>query len=111
MALIETATLDPWDGDPEQLEPSLEPAPAGQHARVQWYVPFAGQKGQGIAILYDGTPAWIHGNDLDKPVDADGIKRVRTGDLIAYTGKNINWGAKKKKDSPPRLIGVSIAAI
>ena len=58
-------------------------------ARINWYSPFGGQTGQGIAILRDGSSAWVHGRDiLDEP-DKD-VQRLYFNDLIKFAGIRTN---------------------
>jgi len=102
--LLEETTLQPWTGTPEELDPSLDPVPSPGHARLQWYSPFAGQTGQGPAVLYDGSAAWVHGMDVRDPPDPDGIKRLYRNNLVSYAGTHTNWGTKK--EGPPKLLCV-----
>lgn len=101
--LLATATIQPWFGTPDELEPKLDPIPAGQFARIQWYIPFAGQTGQGIAVLAAGSTAWVHGDDLRIYPDPDGVKRIKRGTLIRFR-ENVEWG---NKSGPPKLTGVT----
>lgn len=99
-ALLASANLQSWNGSPEELDPPLGEIPFS-HARVDWYIPFAGQKGQGIAKLTDGSSAWISGENLDIQPDPDGIKRLWHNDLVSFFGLHHGWGTKK---GPPKLI-------
>jgi hypothetical protein len=101
--LLATARIPAWNGTNEELEVPLGPLPTRGQARVEWYIPFAGQTGQGIAFLCDGTPAWVHGKDVLISPDEDGIKRLWRNDLISFKGEPENWGAKQ---GPPRIVGV-----
>jgi len=101
--LLASARLACWNGSPEELNPPLGPIPDGSFARVDWYIPFAGQKGQGIAKDHKGTSYWIHGQDLGIQPDADGIRRLRHNDLISYVLIHQNWGTKP---GPSKLLGV-----
>lgn len=101
-ALLLDTRLVKWRGRPEDIDPPLGPIPRGC-ARVQWYIPFAGQTGQGIVILHDGSPAWIHGIDIEEPCEADGIRRVYRNELVTFGGMVKNWGSKK---GPPKLLRV-----
>lgn len=102
-ALLASADLGPWNGSPEELDPPLGQTPQGDFARVDWYIPFAGQRGQGIAKLADGSPAWVSGENLDIKPDPDGIKRLWRDDLVSFTAIHQNWGTKK---GPPKLLCV-----
>jgi hypothetical protein len=102
--LLADATLMPWNGSPEELNPPLGPIPEGDYARVDWYITFAGQKGQGIAKLADGSSVWVIGQDLDVPPDGDGIIRLYHNDLLTYVGIHKNWG--RKKEGLPKLLCV-----
>ena len=102
--ILADAEIASWNGSPEELNPPLGPIPVGDYARADWYIPFAGQNGQGIAKLRDGSPVWVHGQDLAVPADEDGIVRLYHNDLLTFVGINKNWGTKK--DSPPKLLGV-----
>jgi len=102
--LLEGTTLRPWTGKPEELDPPLDSVPGLGYARMQWYSPFAGQTGQGPAVLYDGSAAWVHGVDILDSPDPDGIKRLYRNDLVSYAGIHTNWGTKK--DGPPKLLCV-----
>lgn len=104
--LCDTATIPEWNGSNDELEIPLLPVPGPGLARVEWYIPFAGQTGQGIAILQDGSPAWVHGANIQKDPDPDGIKRLWRNDLISYTGMPEKWGTKK--GSPPKIVGVRL---
>lgn len=101
--LLEDAVLPRWNGFLDELAPPLGPIPNGTYARVDWYIPFAGQNGQGIAKNEAGKSFWIHGQDVAIPPDADGIKRLHHGDLISYILVHENWGTKA---GPAKLLGV-----
>lgn len=103
-ALLASANLSPWNGSPKELYPPLGLVPPGNFARVDWYIPFAGQKGQGIAKDQAGNPLWVLGQDLLVEPDTDGIKRVFHGDLVSFTGIHQNWGTKR--EGPPKLLRV-----
>lgn len=102
--LVSQTEIDTWNGSPEELDPPLSPVPEGNFARVEWYIPFAGQNGQGIVRLHDGTNAWVHGEEILDPPDADGIKRLRRNNLIQYQEILQQWGSKK--DGPPKLVRI-----
>jgi len=97
---LESCSLPVWNGKPEELTVPMDSVPGNGHARVQWYVPFAGQTGQGIAILNDGSSAWMHGVDILIQPDSDGIKRLQRNDLVRYQ-EAIKWGTKP--GAPPKL--------
>ncbi|MDO8424441.1 MAG: hypothetical protein Q7S70_00695 [bacterium] len=101
--LLANAAIPIWEGTPEELNPPLSPIPDGTFARIDWYVPFAGQKGQGIAKDQKGNSYWIHGQDVAVPPDADGIRRLYHNDLISYILVHQNWGTKT---GPAKLLGV-----
>lgn len=98
------AMLTSWKSNPAKLDPLLEKVPGPGFARVDWYIPFAGQKGQGIAVTHNGIPVCIHGQDILNPPDADGIKRLWHNDLVRYEGKPLKWG--NKKDGLPKILKV-----
>lgn len=102
--LLSGATLPTWNGRAEEVDLPLSEIPPGNHARVDWYVPFAGQTGQGIAKLRNGGSAWVHGSDVQEDPDPDGIKRVFHNELVSFEGEPQQWGTKK--DAPPKLVGV-----
>lgn len=102
--LLVATKFEPWDGRPEELNPPLGPVLKGNFARVKWYIPFAGQKGQGFARIADGSEACILGQDLAVPADEDGIVRLHHGDLVNFADIHQNWGTKK--DGPPKLLNV-----
>ncbi len=109
-AWLKMVSLDVRDDVPPDTA-QLGPLPSqnghpGDYARIQWYTPFAGQKGQGIAILRDGSSAWIHGAEVHAEPDADGIRRLHCNDLLRYEGVDANWGSKQGK--PPKLTGVTL---
>lgn len=101
--LSEGVNFAKWRGTPKDLEPDLGPIPSGNAARVQWYVSFGGQTGQGIAIRRDGSSAWIHGIDIQQEPDPDGVKRLWTGDLINFS-EAVSFGTQKNR--PPKLLNV-----
>lgn len=103
--LLGSTDLNTWNGTQEELEPPLGEIPSKQHARISWYVPFAGRNGQGIATLQDGNSAWVHGADILNPPDTDGIKRLFHGDLISFVGAPEKWGTKE--GAPPKLSEVT----
>lgn len=84
---LRKVSLEQWQGKDEDLSPQLEPPPEG-YARMKFYIPFMGQTGQGLALLpSDSTAtAWVHGIDIKDPPEPDGIKRLRTGDLVSHAG-------------------------
>jgi len=84
--LVALAEIDPWSGKPQDLEPPLPTIPSGNYAVVQWFVPFAGQTGQGYVWMLNGgrNQACIHGVDLIVPPDSDGVKRLHRGDVVKY---------------------------
>lgn len=102
-ALLTSATLPPWKGSLEELNPPLSPIPSGNFARIDWYIPFAGQKGQGIVKDHAGKSYWVHGQDIAGPPEADGIRRLFHNDLISYIMVHQNWGTKA---GPSKLIGI-----
>lgn len=102
--LLSTARLAEWKGRDEEIDPPLAEVPSGNYARVQWYIPFAGQTGQGIAILPDGNSCWVHGADIQEAPDPDGIKRLYHGELVSFKGPPQKWGTKQ--GAPPKLVGV-----
>lgn len=103
--LIAKAHVSKWKGKPEELDPPLGEVPGPGYARVQWYITFAGQTGQGPVNLHDGT-AWVHGCDIvGLEPDEDGEIRLRRGDVISFTGK-ARFGSKP--NGPPKLVGVKL---
>ncbi len=119
-SLLETTRLQPWSGSPEDLDPPLPAVPGPNSGVVQWYVPFAGQTGQGIVGLHEslrwkpkptdpsqedkGLNAWVHGIDIHCDADPDGVKRLRRGDVVSFVGNPQRWG--HKEGAPPKLLGV-----
>jgi len=101
--LLESATLQSWEGKEEELDPPLDPIPEPGTGRMQWYVPFAGQTGQGPVTLFSGKDAWVHGSELMIEPDPDGIKRLDRNDPIRYAGIQKKWGSKS---GPPKLLCV-----
>lgn len=81
---LQETTLPLWEGLEEELNPSLEPIPTGNYARVDWYSSFAGQTGYGYAKLADGKSVSIHGMDILDPPDEDGIHRLYRNDLLQF---------------------------
>jgi hypothetical protein len=116
--LAQDVQFEPWCGTKEDLDPLLGDIPGTGFARVQWYVSFGGQTGQGIAILHEssrwkpkrlskgndeGISAWIHGIDIQEPADSDGVKRLWFGDLISFSG-TASFG--KQEGRPPKLLNI-----
>jgi len=95
--LVSDANILAWAGKPQDLEPPLPQIPSGNYAVLQWYVPFAGQTGQGYVWMTNGgrNPACIHGVDLIVPPDSDGVKRLHRGDVVNY----LRTGRFGNKDS------------
>lgn len=104
--LLADTVLSSWDGTPEELIPPFDQIPGSGFARIQWFSPFGGQTGQGIAILHDGSAAWVHGVDILDPPDPDGIQRLWYNQLISYKGEPVSWGTKK--DGLPKLLCVKV---
>lgn len=104
---------------PELVEPVLAPVSGPGFARVEWYVSFGGQTGQGIAIGHEsqrrkakpknpnekdeGLNFWIHGTDIQESPDPDGVKRLWSGQLISYSGTE-HFGTQKGR--PPKLLNI-----
>lgn len=106
MELIKIAKISRWRGKPEELDPPLGPVPGPGYARMQWYITFAGQTGQGPANLHSGGNAWVHGTDIvDVEPDPDGEVRLWQGDLVSYEG-TAKFG--NKPNGPPKLLGVRL---
>lgn len=103
-ALLANAELSRWSGGQDEPYPPLMTTPEGNYARMDWWVPFAGQRGQGIAKNNEGASFWVSGESLEAPVDEDGIVRLYHGDLISYAKIQPVWGKQKKKT--PKLLGV-----
>jgi hypothetical protein len=104
--LLESATLANWTGKSQDLDPPLPQTNNGL-AILQWYIPFAGQEGQGYVWLRNGKEAAVVlGDDVSIAPDADGVKRLWRGDVISYEDKVFGWGAKK--NGPPKLTGVKL---
>ena len=104
MALVKSAKIREWKGAMTLLDPMMGPIDVGQ-ARIKWYKVTGGQKGQGIAVLDDGTDAWILGDDLLVEPDDDGIKRPGGfNTLISFSGIG-QFGSGRSK----RLMGVKLA--
>ena len=99
--LLAGTEFEKWGGSPQELEPPLNPVPEGR-ARVEWYIPFAGQKGQGIARLPNSS-VWVLGQDILNLPDEDGIKRLRRNELLRYTALHYDWGTKT---GLPKLLNV-----
>jgi len=109
----------------DELEPWLG-TPAEGCYRMDWFLPFGGRRGQGIARTADGTAVWVVGNevlnqhDLDDlaakkvPIqnfrivqpEADGIVRLRRGMDIRSLGIRSGFS---KKDGPKYLQGIYLA--
>lgn len=92
--LLNGITLQPWQGKPEELDPLLDSVPGNGYAIIDWYTPFAGQKGQGIAKDQTETSYWVLGQDLLVQSDENGIQRLERGDLITFEGEPVKWGDK-----------------
>lgn len=106
--LVDSVDLQPWEGDAADLNPLLDPVPDDPKlARMQWYIVFAGQTGQGPAFLSDGSTAWVHGIDILDPPDPDGFKRLWRNDLVSFSGA-VAFG--KKPNGPPKLLNVKRVA-
>lgn len=100
-----TDPLAEWKGADDELDPPLPEAPGPGFAVVQWYIPFAGQTGQGPVVLANGSNAWVHGTDVGLEVEADGEVRLWRGDVVSYAGTD-KFGTKPGK--PPKLTGVRL---
>ena len=101
--------ISKWSGKkPEELEPPLPKAPAGQYAVVGWAVTFAGQTGMALVHLANGSGnAWVHGVDIAEPNrNPDNSIQIQRGDIISYEQAVQGWGSKK--NSPPKLTGVRL---
>ncbi|MCX6724276.1 MAG: hypothetical protein NT155_03865 [Candidatus Staskawiczbacteria bacterium] len=106
--LVQSAHLPTWTGNDAELDPQLPEVPEGNFATVQFYIgSFAGQKGQGLVVLRDGTTAWVHTPDIvDLPPEADGVTRLWIGDIVSFEKKVYGWGSKV--GGPPKLTGVKL---
>jgi len=103
--LLNGTLLRPWQGKPEKLDPPLDDIRPG-FGRVSWYNPFAGQTGQGIVTLHNGSSVWIHGaNILNYQSDFDGIVRLWRNQVVQYGEIQRNWGTK---EGPPKLLNVKV---
>ncbi len=116
--LVRETQLQEWSGTPEELDPPL-PTPKEGQAVVEWFVPFGGQTGQGVAVLPEsqrrkrkpqdpsqndeGVRVWIHGADILQDLDADGVKRLRRGDVITFSGTD-SFG--KQEGRMPKALNI-----
>jgi hypothetical protein len=108
MALVKSAKLESWKGAEAELNPPLPKVPGPGHAVINWYKANAGMTGQGPATSYEGVQYWVHGEDvLGLEPDADGIKRLRQGDVVSYTG-TAEFG--EKPNGPLKLTGVRLVS-
>jgi len=103
--LLETTTLISWNGSIDELYPPLGPWNEVEW-RIDWYIVFAGQGGQGIAKNHTGESAWVLRQDLFPSVspDGDGLVRFFHNDPVLCSGIHKGWGTKK--DAPPKLLCV-----
>jgi hypothetical protein len=102
--LIAGARIEPWTGKPTDLEPPLPQAGNG-NAIVQWFIPFAGQTGQGYVWLSNGrTAAVVHGKDILVQPDEDGVKRLWRGDEVSFKDKVPFGNGKNDKLTQVRLV-------
>jgi len=104
--LKDVKRLMTWDGAESEVNPPLPEVPEGQFAVVDWFIPLAGQTGQGIVLDQNGKSAWVHGLDIEgfNPTSFEPL--LWHGDIISYTGVVMNWGSKK--NGPPKLTGVKL---
>jgi len=116
--LLSRANLSRKDPKTEELRPPLSRIPDGC-ARMQWWSPFTGLRGQGPCILSDGASAWVCGEDvLEAEPDEDGIVRLPRNTLVSYKGLQEKWGLNtdnrqdnrqgKRQEGQPKLLCVRV---
>lgn len=93
--LVRSASLQPWTGKLEELEPPLQQVTMPGFAVVKFYIPFGGFAGWGKAFLR-GQEITVLGTEILDPVEEDGIKRLRRGDVISYEEEG-RYGDKEER--------------
>lgn len=77
------AALPEFRGAKEEIEVPLD-LPEPGYAIIDWWHMFMGQgQGQGVALLHDGTTAWVLGADIDPR--AGGAQCLVRGTKLSYT--------------------------
>lgn len=102
--LLESAVLPQFTGTDADVNPPLKKVGKG-FAAVKWFIGFAGRTGQGIALLDDGKPVWIHGCDIEGFDPSSTEPLLWHGDIVSYE-KCETWGSKP--GAPPRIVGVRL---
>ncbi|MDP3901229.1 MAG: hypothetical protein Q8Q38_02795 [bacterium] len=103
--LVGRTRLTPWSASCAPAAPELDEIPEGNFARLDWWSPFAGQNGQGIARLTDRSSAWVHGENIAVVPGPDGVKRIPRNSLLSFSESRKNWGTKS---GPPMLLGLRV---
>ena len=110
VSLLRGAEIPAWEWDELELSAAIEPplpeVPDGDFAVVDWYISCAGQTGQGIVKSKNGSPAWVHGCDVEGFNPDSPEPLLWRGDIVSFKSINWNWGTKK--NGPPKLTGVKL---
>jgi len=105
--LLESTNLKVWDGADAVLDPKQAKVNGPQEAAVLWHNEFGSQRGAGIVQMSDGKTAWVQTPDIiNVEPDEDGEICLYLGQIVTFSGKVENWGAKA--DGPPKLTGVKL---
>ena len=107
LQFIQQARLQNWDGDQDLIEPPLPEITKRNIGVVEWYIPFAGQHGQGIVQISgrDGnTGAWLMGDELNISPNGQGVKTITRGTMVRFE----RLQGMGSKGSPPKLINVKV---
>lgn len=104
--LLDGMDLPDWTGIDEELDPTLPKVTEQGFAVIQWFIFFAGQTGQGIAINREGKPAWVHGIDVAGFDPNSTEPPLWRGDIVSFEEAVDNWGGKR--NGPPKLTGVKL---
>jgi len=103
--VLSTMSLAVWGGYDDEFNPVITPPSGDNEAIMVFFDPFmGGGLGQGVAILADGSEAYVRGSDIEDIEGDDTEFDLSRGTVITYEDTFKDTG------DTPRLTGVIVPA-